>query len=651
MSQTVVINGKGKFADGMTPGTQKALRSLERLERRIDRVIRHSRQLSGVNVQVKIDAIDLASKKIRKVMAMGARLNHMVFQPKITMKSTKEKLVDPGSIKGNKAKKAGAKKEIRKEEKGSTKKETKGKLQQWAEGFAGDVKESLQMQAMNDSISKYKENFLEIGGDIKERFKRTKIGEFAVRKVDKVKNSKAGELAAAGVEKIKSVPGKLVDSRAMQAVREKANVALDNPMGRKIKNIFSRTGNAIGKNAPGVLDYVSSAVNIVKAKNKGKAIFKEGGGLLGGAAGGAAGAAAGAKVGTLAGGPVGTVVGAGVGFVGGIIGSNKGEEIGEKVYNVVSKAGEKLKNGFKKLSSFKLPKIKVKKPKNYSLSQTKWNGSDSMYYNGMKGSTYSYQKHLQEKKEKDLKKKKTISKEKKTDPSENRTAKKVTKQVKDVGSNSKKAGTKIQNLGKISGGSQKQVAGLGVNSVSAGTFIAGMGSSASGAAGVFGMLSGAAAMAAARLAALPFISFGAMALGSRVQKNANGSFVGGKTLSWIGEDGPEVIIPLGGKRRKRGLDLWHQAGAMLGVSQHAEGGFVGSGTPVGKRSSGGKKTMPINVSVGNITIELRGSHDEAGNNIDLLKLLREQKNRVSDEICTILADALEAAYHNIPVAQ
>ncbi|MBS7007050.1 MAG: hypothetical protein KH180_01485 [Anaerostipes sp.] len=111
-----------------------------------------------------------------------------------------------------------------------------------------------------------------------------------------------------------------------------------------------------------------------------------------------------------------------------------------------------------------------------------------------------------------------------------------------------------------------------------------------------------------------------------------------------------MIIPLGGKRRKRGLDLWQQAGAMLGVSQHADGGFVGGGSVAGSGRSG-KKKAPVSVSVGNITIQLKGGQDGNGTNIDLLKVLKEQKNQVSDEICRILADALESAYQNIPAVQ
>ena len=41
-----------------------------------------------------------------------------------------------------------------------------------------------------------------------------------------------------------------------------------------------------------------------------------------------------------------------------------------------------------------------------------------------------------------------------------------------------------------------------------------------------------------------------------------------------GEDGPEVIIPLGSKRRSRGLELWMQAGEILGVHKNANGGIT-----------------------------------------------------------------------------
>ena len=62
-------------------------------------------------------------------------------------------------------------------------------------------------------------------------------------------------------------------------------------------------------------------------------------------------------------------------------------------------------------------------------------------------------------------------------------------------------------------------------------------------------------------------------LGS-VTKNATGGIYDGAFLSWVAEDGPEAIIPLGSNRRGRGIDLWLQAGEMLGVTEFAEGGIL-----------------------------------------------------------------------------
>lgn len=57
-------------------------------------------------------------------------------------------------------------------------------------------------------------------------------------------------------------------------------------------------------------------------------------------------------------------------------------------------------------------------------------------------------------------------------------------------------------------------------------------------------------------------------------QQAEGGIYDGAFLSWVAEDGPEAIIPLGAKRRDRGLDLWLEAGRMLGVNEYAEGGIL-----------------------------------------------------------------------------
>ena len=60
-----------------------------------------------------------------------------------------------------------------------------------------------------------------------------------------------------------------------------------------------------------------------------------------------------------------------------------------------------------------------------------------------------------------------------------------------------------------------------------------------------------------------------------VTGHATGGFVNGMQLSWVGEEGPEAIIPLVPSRRKRALDLYSQTGKMLGITAHADGGIVG----------------------------------------------------------------------------
>lgn len=57
--------------------------------------------------------------------------------------------------------------------------------------------------------------------------------------------------------------------------------------------------------------------------------------------------------------------------------------------------------------------------------------------------------------------------------------------------------------------------------------------------------------------------------------NAHGGVVQSKMLSWLGEEGPEAVIPLNPARRDRALSLWMQTGQRLGVAAHANGGIVG----------------------------------------------------------------------------
>lgn len=63
---------------------------------------------------------------------------------------------------------------------------------------------------------------------------------------------------------------------------------------------------------------------------------------------------------------------------------------------------------------------------------------------------------------------------------------------------------------------------------------------------------------------------------SNISGHATGGMVNGRELSWVGEEGPEMIIPLVPARRERAVELYQQAGEILGVTAHANGGLVGS---------------------------------------------------------------------------
>lgn len=102
-----------------------------------------------------------------------------------------------------------------------------------------------------------------------------------------------------------------------------------------------------------------------------------------------------------------------------------------------------------------------------------------------------------------------------------------------------------------------------------------------------------------------------------IKKHANGGFIYGKTLSYIGEEGPEAVIPLENNRRQRGIALWRQTGEKLGIPQKDR---------------------------------ISESNKRLGTAVNLRRLLREQRETVSDELCSILADALEGAYKNMPLA-
>ena len=146
--------------------------------------------------------------------------------------------------------------------------------------------------------------------------------------------------------------------------------------------------------------------------------------------------------------------------------------------------------------------------------------------------------------------------------------------------------------------------------------------------------------------------------------HAEGGFVNGPELSWVGEDGPEAIIPLGAKRRQRGVDLWRQAGHLLGIEGYANGGIIGMPEDAGFADSeyftGQKEEPSFEESVqsrvadtkGGISVQVHlspsfeiGGQEEGG----IVQKIKENLAEIADTIGAQIGVKLAEAYENTPV--
>lgn len=171
--------------------------------------------------------------------------------------------------------------------------------------------------------------------------------------------------------------------------------------------------------------------------------------------------------------------------------------------------------------------------------------------------------------------------------------------------------------------------------------------------------------------------------------SADGRFVDSPMMSWIGEDGPEFVVPVGAKRRQRGIELWQQAGEMLGVGRFADGGLAGgrfrrrdtpghsagivpfpkeknlpvwagqedSGADRGKAdTSPGGSTESGNASGGGIKIEVNLNPtfqitESGGNGTDdssVVAMIQSRLREMADDLAGEIADKLEGVFGNMP---
>lgn len=131
--------------------------------------------------------------------------------------------------------------------------------------------------------------------------------------------------------------------------------------------------------------------------------------------------------------------------------------------------------------------------------------------------------------------------------------------------------------------------------------------------------------------------------------NAEGSIVTDPLLSWVGEDGPEAIIPLGSKRRDRGMDLWLQAGRALGVKEYADGGMVGDVPLSGDSADSSSGSTGNNGDKGQVVINMNpvfNINGDGGN--DTVNSIKEKLKELINEMSGELASRLLESYANMP---
>ena len=168
---------------------------------------------------------------------------------------------------------------------------------------------------------------------------------------------------------------------------------------------------------------------------------------------------------------------------------------------------------------------------------------------------------------------------------------------------------------------------------------------------------------------------GTATVSGSISSHANGGFAYGPELTWWGEDGPEVIIPLGSKRRQRGLELWAQAGEMLGVGKHADGGIIGSGGGTSKNIWDNTERLIEPISEGNsgtsdvsTVIDSERNSDTKEVNLsvtvnpqfvisstsqredDILQIIKMHMKELADDLGGELADRLGEVFSNMPVS-
>lgn len=173
--------------------------------------------------------------------------------------------------------------------------------------------------------------------------------------------------------------------------------------------------------------------------------------------------------------------------------------------------------------------------------------------------------------------------------------------------------------------------------------------------------------------------------------HAAGGYVSGEPqLSWLAEEGyGEFVIPTNPSRRARALDLYEQAGAALGVSANAAGGYVGGSVlsdtatdynlfsdanrnapiaynettegkydgetawayePVPAERESNPGGSPVQVSV-SMTPEFVIHGGDGQSEEDIMQVIRRHLKEMADELGGEIAGKLEEVFSNMPLKE
>lgn len=135
-----------------------------------------------------------------------------------------------------------------------------------------------------------------------------------------------------------------------------------------------------------------------------------------------------------------------------------------------------------------------------------------------------------------------------------------------------------------------------------------------------------------------------------VTAHAEGGIMTHPHLGLVAEDGAEAIIPLSSSRRNRGIDLWEQAGEMLGVRPYAEGGVAGNAQPI-PSTGGNSGGIIVPVTIENVTVEINIDGGSAQDPQELAETIKENIRGMTDEIAYQLAISIQQSFSNMPRTQ